>query len=637
MLNTIKQSLFHKQNKIRDAFFISLAAFIVLSLLFSLGLFNIWQEKLSDTLYTEQHAPDNIAIIAIDDASISKIGRFPWNRDVYANLLNKLNTNNAPYVIGIDISFLEKSNDKDDAKLANSIKNLKNTKVVLASELNNGNLLEPIDVLKKVSRTGVVNTIADTDGITRFTNSTFSKIIAESYSNKNFSSSEKIRINFLGKPGTFNTYSFTDVLDGKVSPEIFANKVVLIGATAPDLHDDQAVPTSAKMTGVEIQANIINTLLKNNAKKSETKTITLLTIFAISLLSTLTFIFLPPVGVVISAVGLIIIYILYIVFSFDTGLSAEAGTIRSIIYPVLAIILSAVANIIYKYLTESTAKKFIRKTFSYYLSESVLNHLLENPQKIKLGGERKELTVLFSDIAGFTSISEKMQATELAELLNKYLTQMTDVVFKYDGVLDKYIGDAIMAFWGAPVEIKNHALNACKTALEMQAKIKENFDFTARVGINSGEMVVGNMGSNQRFDYSLLGDNVNLGSRLEGINKMYGTKICISQSTYDLVKNYVTVRKLDIVAVKGKKTGVPVYELIHLGNAAKKEKEFLADFENARQIYEKGQFKKALLEFNKVAKKYPSDPTSPIYIERIKELIKTPPEGWDGVYHATSK
>jgi CHASE2 domain-containing sensor protein/class 3 adenylate cyclase len=639
MLNILKQFQSHKFKKLQKSAVIGVLIFIILSMLFMLGLFSSWQEKLSDTLYTEQKSPDNIAVIAIDDKSIQEIGRFPWDRSVYAKFLTLLSQNKInPKVIGIDISFLEKSNDKADAALANSIKNLKNTKVVLASEYNNGNLIEPIGLFKAVSQIGFVNTVSSPDGITRKFNPvinkslySFSYKIAQNYSDKSLFTYPNMRINYVGKKGSFHTYSFSDVLNGQIDPKIFEGKIILIGATAADLHDDEATPTSAKMPGVEIQANIIETLIKNNAKENEIAILTLLTIFIFSVFGSIIFVFLPPIAVVISSVVFGIFYILYVISSFD------AGVIRNIIYPLLALIFAAIANIIYKYVTESAAKKFIRKTFSYYLSESVLNHLLNNPHKIKLGGERKELTVLFSDIAGFTSISEKLQAHELAELLNNYLTKMTDIVFKYDGVLDKYIGDAIMAFWGAPNEVKNHALNACITALEMQKKISENFDFTARVGINSGEMVVGNMGSNQRFDYSLLGDNVNLGSRLEGINKMYGTKICISQSTYDLVKDDVTVRKLDIVAVKGKNTGVPIYELIHMRKETKKEKEFLVGFEMARALYEKGKFKNALLEFKKFNKKYPKDPTSPIYIDRIKELIETPPSQWDGVYHATSK
>lgn len=610
--------------KLKSGIAIGLIVFTVLMILFSLGLFATWQERLTDTLYTRKQAPDDIVIIAIDDTSIQEIGRWPWDRQVHANLLNKLGEH-PPKVIGYDVSFLEPSDEKNDQALAESIKKLsEKSKIVLAAE-NNEQMLTPIETLRDEAFWGVVNTFPDSDGIVRKAGGqdSFAGVIA--------GKTDAIRINFLGYPGTFETYSFSDVLNGKVKPETFAGKIVLIGATAPDLHDDQAVPTSAKMSGVEIQANVIQTLLDESAKSSETKILTILTILAISTITSVIFMFLSPALVAVFAVLFIFAYILFSIFSFDYGV------IRNIIYPVLAIILSGIVSIIYKYLTESAAKKFIRKMFSYYLSETVLAHLLEHPEKIKLGGERREITVLFSDIAGFTSISESMEADKLAELLNNYLTRMTEVVFKNDGVLDKYIGDAVMAFWGAPVESKNHALAACKTALEMQDVITQNFDFTARIGINTGEMVVGNMGSTQRFDYSLLGDNVNLGSRLEGINKIYGTKICISETTYKQVKNKITARKLDTVAVKGKKTGVMIYELRHMNKPTKNEEIFLREFEKARSLYEKGEFKKSLQAFKLLATDYPADGPTRMYLERIPELIKSPPESWDGVYHATSK
>jgi len=622
--------------KLRNGILIGLGIFATLAILFEIGLFATWHEKLSDTLYTQQQPPNDIVIIAIDDTSISEIGRFPWDRNVYAKLLEQLNSTHPPRVIGFDISFLENSDIENDAALAKSISDLKNTKVVLAAEMSDSRFLEPIPQLKDVTFNGYVNTISDSDGITRRVNlweggiNSFSQQIASTYLSE-VQEEKTTRINYLGNPGTFSTYSFIDVLNGEIDNSNFANKIVLIGATAEDLHDTQSVPTSAKMSGVEIQANIIQTLLDQSGKKSEANILTLVTIFMVSVVGSIIFVLLSPLMILIATFGFVIFYILYVIFSFDSGV------IRNIIYPILAAVFVAVANVIYKYLTENAEKKFIRKAFSFYLSESVLNHLLENPHKIKLGGERKRLTVLFSDIAGFTSISESMQAHQLAELLNNYLTKMTEIVFKNEGVLDKYIGDAVMAFWGAPVENKDHALAACKTALEMQKTISENFDFTARVGINTGEMVVGNMGSDQRFDYSLLGDNVNLGSRLEGINKQYGTKICISQSTYDEVKDKVAVRKLDTVAVKGKKTGVPIYELLHMGRPTKDEIGFLDVFEKARKLYEKGEFAKALAVFKNVTKDYPNDQATLIYIERIKELIKNPPDHWDGVYHATSK
>jgi len=222
-------------------------------------------------------------------------------------------------------------------------------------------------------------------------------------------------------------------------------------------------------------------------------------------------------------------------------------------------------------LTEQQEKKYIRQTFSKFVSKTVVDELLKHPDKLKLGGDKKILTVLFSDIRSFTTISEKMTPEELVEHLNEYLQAMTELVFKYDGTLDKYVGDEIMAFWGAPIPQDNHALLACKCAVEMMQVLEQlNKRWVQMnkpalhigIGINTGEMVVGNMGSASRMDYTLMGDNVNLGARLEGTNKQYGTGIIISEFTYEHVKDHVIARELDLVRVKGKQLPVKIYELI---------------------------------------------------------------------------
>ncbi|MEK7504440.1 MAG: adenylate/guanylate cyclase domain-containing protein, partial [Patescibacteria group bacterium] len=211
--------------------------------------------------------------------------------------------------------------------------------------------------------------------------------------------------------------------------------------------------------------------------------------------------------------------------------------------------------------------------------------------------------------------SEKLEPEDLAKKLNDYLTRMTNIVFKYSGVLDKYIGDAVMAFWNAPIADADHALKACQTALEMQEQAGE---FEIRIGINTGDMVVGNMGSQMRFDYSLLGDNVNLGSRLEGTNKEYGTKILISESTNKQIANKLITRFIDTVAVKGKEQGIKIYEL--------RSTMYDESFDKARELYEKGEFDKAAKLFAKIK----NDPPSEILLKRCQE-------GWNGIYHAKQK
>lgn len=337
---------------------------------------------------------------------------------------------------------------------------------------------------------------------------------------------------------------------------------------------------------------------------------------------------------------LLIAYVIYAIYSFDKGI------IVNLIYPTLTMVSGYITFVVYKYFGESAQKKYIKRALSLYLSGSVMQEILSNPAKLKLGGTRKTISVLFSDVAGFTTISEKLEAETLAQLLNQYLTKMTQIVFASEGVLDKYIGDAVMAFWGAPLDQKDHALRACSAALKMRqamTEIQKDWfavgvnEFDMRIGINSGDMIVGNMGSDLRFDYTLIGDNVNLGSRLEGINKEYGTHIVVSGATHELVKNDVIARKIDTVAVKGKASGVPIFELRGLGRPTGQEQIFLDTFEKARNAYHEGQFKKALADFEELIKKYPDDFCTKLYIERCRHFYKFPPKNWDGVFHAKSK
>jgi adenylate cyclase len=583
--------------------------------LFWTGVFSGWQVKILDNLFLGRNINSQIAIIAIDDKSINKIGRWPWDREIHARLLDKL-ADIQPLAVGYDVSFPEKSNLESDKLLAFSLKKL-NT--ILPEEQVDGRLQKPYSLFD--TKTGLVNVHIDPDGIVRripsigFASQILNKRVALP--------SDDFRINYVGSPGSFPTYSFVDVLENRTPIENFQNKYVLVGATAVDLHDSQITPVSAgrEMAGVEIHANAMATILDNKYLVSEPKLLTLLTIFVFALLAILTANY--PVGWIWLG-G----YFVYAFVSFDRGV------IRNLIYPPAIIIIINIINIIIRYLSERAQKQYIKKAFSYYLSESVLKEILKDPNKLKLGGSRQEITVLFSDIAGFTSISEKMPPEELAKMLNDYLTRMTKIVFTNRGVLDKYIGDAVMAFWNAPIADSDHAYLACKTALEMQ---KEAGEFGVRIGINTGEMIVGNMGSQMRFDYSLLGDNVNLGSRLEGTNKEYGTKILISESTQSLISGRVITRFIDTVAVKGKEQGINIYELRGFGKPDKKEAAFLQRFAKARREYQNGKFSIARDLFAKLHKDFPQDEPSKVFLRRSQMYCENPPKDWRGIYHATTK
>jgi len=274
--------------------------------------------------------------------------------------------------------------------------------------------------------------------------------------------------------------------------------------------------------------------------------------------------------------------------------------------------------------------------------------LLVNPEKLKLGGDEKELSVMFSDIRSFTTISEKLTPKKLVRLLNTYLTAMTDLIMDSRGVVDKYIGDAIMAFWGAPINEPLHAQYACRAALEIISVLNEKrgewqkkfgVELYVGIGINTGEVIIGNIGSDKRFDYTVMGDTVNLASRLEGITKQYRVQIVVSEFTKKQANGKFVFRYLDKVAVKGKKEGVEIYELKGvLGKIDEKTKKLISCFEQGMELYKKQQWDRAIKFFNDLVMQYPNDGPSRVYLNRCQELKNKPPlENWDGIYRLTTK
>jgi adenylate cyclase len=330
---------------------------------------------------------------------------------------------------------------------------------------------------------------------------------------------------------------------------------------------------------------------------------------------------------------------------FDRFLFIEKGVWLNATYPLLTLFSAYISTTVYNYVTVEKEKRRIKGAFRYYVTESVMEEILRRPEKLALGGEEKELSVLFSDIRGFATISEKLPPGVLVGLLNGYLTRMTEVVFRYDGYLDKYIGDAIMAVYGAPVEREDHALSACRTAVEMIASLKgiqieweraglPKIDIG--IGINTGKMVVGNMGSRKRFNYTVVGDNVNLASRLEGLTKRYEAPIIIGEGVYERVKGELLCRELDSVRVKGKEVPTRVYELI--GRGSGEDMEFVDRFRKALDSYRAMMWKEADALFKKALELRPNDRPSMIYIERCGTYLESPPsQPWDWVTEISEK
>lgn len=378
-------------------------------------------------------------------------------------------------------------------------------------------------------------------------------------------------INFIGGTGSFQHipyYYFVQDGDMKGNDSL-KDKIVLVAAYAvTGVATDEKKSPYGPAFGIEHHANAINTVLTQDFLYKLTDWQNMLIMLVIAIMLGLV---IPRMSIVASLASTLLFVICcvmaaYLIFEYKSIITAFST-------PMIQTILTYTLIVTYRVVNEQQEKKYIRQTFSKFVSKSVVDELLQDPSKVKLGGEKKILSVLFSDIRGFTSISEILTPEELVEHLNIYLQAMTDIVINTGGTLDKYIGDAIMAFWGAPIELENHALKSCEAALQMMEKMAELnkvWEHEGKpildigIGINSGDMVVGNMGSSSRMDYTLMGDNVNLGSRLEGTNKVYHTNIIISDFTYQYVKEHVIVRELDLIRVKGKALPVKIYELMGL-------------------------------------------------------------------------
>jgi len=462
-----------------------------------------------------------------------------------------------------------------------------------------------------------------------------------------------ILINYQGGLDSFIRYSFADIYNdfaetrkesGFDPVKTFKNKIVLVGPTALGIYDLRTTPFGS-LPGVLLHANIIDNVLNNRALYRPSW-MWGFDMIAIALLGLLLSLIYPRVKPIFSGSLIMILVAGYLLINYYIFNTYHISL--TITYPIESVMIVYLGITLYHYTMEEREKRFIRNTFSYYLSPDVINDLLTNPDKLKLGGENKRVTIFFSDIAGFTSISEKLPTERLVPLLNEYLTEMSDIVLKNRGTVDKYIGDAVMAIFGAPMDYPDHAASAVLSALEMHERLLElNKKWkeqglppvNCRVGLNTGEVKVGNMGSLKRMDYTVIGDEVNLASRLEGANKAYGTRLMLSESTFNDAKDAIEARELDLLAVVGKQKPVRVYQaLARKGQLDPKMMELVKLFHQGLVLYRDAKFPEALELFNQCLKIDPSDSPSQVYAQRAQTYIETPPPpDWDGVWRLTKK
>ncbi len=444
-------------------------------------------------------------------------------------------------------------------------------------------------------------------------------------------------IPYRGAQGSFRYLSASDALAGRLKPEQLKGKIVLLGTTAPGLMDLRATPVGSTYPGVEIHANLVAGMLDASIKQKPPYVLgaDVLQLALCALLLAFLLPVLSPLRATLLAFGTLLAVATLNFFLWSSGLAMPLAALVSAILALYAL------NMSWGYFVESHSKRQLTQLFGQYVPPELVDEMARDPERYSMEGKNAELTVLFSDVRGFTSISEGLDPKELTQLMNEYLGAMTLVVQKYRGTLDKYIGDAIMAFWGAPVADADHARHAVQTAMEMQTELRKlDEPFKERgwpplhigVGINTGTMTVGDMGSSVRQSYTVMGDAVNLGSRLEGITKQYGVGIIVSDTTKALVKELV-YRELDRVRVKGKGEPVGIFEPLGMPTQVDKAKQDeLKLWAQALRLYRQQDWEQAELQLYNLSRMSPECYLYQLYTKRIAFYRANPPgEAWDGV------
>lgn len=635
---------------------------------------------------------DDIVVVQVDQQSIDALAAegvtWPWPRQVYAPLFTALAAAEAVFV---DILYTEPSSygEEDDRLLAEAIGQAGNVVLphfvtVTKQEVTaaDGKLLDrvalsgitpvdpstpavitPIPVLADVVHgSGNVMIRPDTDGVYRRVPLVFGGggrvlphlvvgyllerhllTISNGHLLRNNTlvplQDGKLLVRFPRGDHPYRTVSAIDLVrSGGVADPQFRGKKVFLGLTAAGLYDLKATAVSSITPGVVVHAATLDTLLGGNLIRPLS---TVASLIFMSVIATLLCAFvlthtsfranlLMLTGAVLVAGGV-------------PSLLFTLGWYLPLIPPLTALVVSFAAASIYSYGIEGRERRFVRRTFSQYMDETVVAHLLEHPELIRPGGQRKRVTVFFADIVGFTSIAEKFPPEQTALMLHEVLNTVSEEVIRHHGIIDKYIGDCVMAFWGAPLEQDDDEQNACAAAIDSQRALQRlNQDFASRglgtislrVGIHTGDAIVGNLGSNRLFDYTVIGDTVNLASRLESANKLFGSSIMVSRETLSDAGSGLVARRLGSIAVKGKEQPVEIFELLVDGVA----EPWLPRYEQAFDLFAQGSWREALSRFQQVLELKPDDGPARLYRDLCEKNLKNPPlPGQGNVIHMTEK
>jgi len=453
------------------------------------------------------------------------------------------------------------------------------------------------------------------------------------------------RLRYYGSDRTFPYIEFSDIVKDRLSPaqlsEQVGGKIIFVGATAQGLKDLRATPLSAAYPGVEAHATMASNVLEGTFLLKDQRFFLFGYLFVICfslLVSWAVYRFHPLASFLVTVASVVGTQLLAQFACFNNGVIAPS------ILPSVSCLSVFFTGVLYRYFTEEREKKVVRAAFSRYVSGAVVEEILKDQTKLRLGGQKKELTLMFVDLVEFTKLSEHMDASFVTQLLNEYFTRMTNILLRNKGTLDKYMGDGLMCFWGAPLEIPDHARLACLTAIEMRSelarinhewKLKHGITIESRIGVHTGVVAVGNMGSDQVFSYTVMGDNVNLGSRLEGVNTVYGTSVLVSAATAGAAGNGFLFRPLDRVQVKGKEDSVDILELV--SQKEEREPEWVHAFRTGLSHYQAGEWDDAESAFGACLSLKPGDGPSQVFIDRIRDFRLVEPEEWKGVWRLSSK
>jgi adenylate cyclase len=649
----------------RRPLWLALLIFVVLAPLSFLKLGQTLDNLALDLCYRLRPTappPPGLLIVGIDEPSFQELRlAWPWPRSLHATLIDRLAAAGARLIV-FDILFADPTTQEDDQLLAGALHRAGN--VVLAETLeitqdphfSRQILVQPLEALRREARAlGLIMITPDSDGVVRRFHlrlggqETLPLVVAQSlWPPVAVPPDLSGLIYYSGPPRSIDIVSYYQVLDPErpLPDERLRGRIVLVGrlleasitpqSQADSFYTPFFAATGQLMSGAEVQAHIINTVLSGLWGQEVPWALRLGAALALMLIYAYLLTRLRPLAALITLAGLIVLALgvsLYLFLNWRLWMSPIlAGLGMTLVYT---------GNILGHYLVESREKRWLRQAFGRYVSPGLVEVITTNPDRLELGGEEVEASILFADLAGFTRLSEDMAPKPLIHLLNEYFTAFTEIILAHQGTLDKYIGDALMAYWGAPIPQEDHALRGCRAALEMvqamealqEAWVARGLPVvSARMGLHSGRVIAGNVGSRERFNYTVMGDAVNLAFRLEGANRHYGTRILISEATQRRVSDAFLLRELDQVQVKGRMQPVTIFELLGPapGDGAP---DWLKLFASGRAAYREGLWQQAANYFQEVLRRKEDDGPARLFLHRCREFVKNPPPpNWHGVF-----